>query len=173
MEVRVPPCARLCLTLSAEPDWSTVKLLGRALTPCFVAWIEDSNVADSMDVVVSELLENAAKYAGWPRDGATKLKLEMAVEPERVTVEVFHPLGEPEHYVRLREMLNWISSYADPRDAYLARMRKVAVSAETGSGLGLVRISAEGPWVLTASVDAASILRVCAAAPLRARSGWP
>jgi len=70
----------------------------------------------------------------------------------------------------MQEMLTWISSFAHPRDAYLARMRKVAVSADPGSGLGLARIAAEGLWVLTATLDAASVVRVRAAASLEAHS---
>jgi Histidine kinase-like ATPase domain len=151
------------LKLRIPPEWDAVKA---AWDPCRdmlrAAGLGDDE-AYALAMVAQELLENAVKYGTFvPSD---RIRLELRVGDEDVTVEVANRIGLDEaHLRRFDQTVQWIRGFQDPFEAYVERMKVVSAQAYAHgqSGLGLARIAYEGRCVIDFWVDAASTLAVSA-----------
>jgi hypothetical protein len=116
-------------------------------------------------MVVSELVENAAKY-GTFRRGADAIEIMVTLARAMVTIEICNPLGPHQtcHIARLDGMIQWVRGFQDPFEAYLERLKEVSAQTleSSESGLGLVRIAYEGQAVLDFFVREPNILAVSA-----------
>lgn len=107
--------------------------------------VHDIGMASRLALVTHELLENAVKYATDPQRRVT-LQL-CADEDRRVQVTVLN-VSSRSLFLSLRELLQQINQAPDPSANY-QRMIARSIERETGSGLGLARICAEGEMQLS------------------------
>lgn len=123
----------------------------------------DGSLAVAM--VISELVENAAKYGAFRRANDA-IELAVTVERAIITIEISNPLGPSVqgHVERLDGMIQWIRGFQDPFEAYLERLKEVSTQAldSRESGLGLVRIAYEGQSVLDFFLRERNVLAVSA-----------
>jgi hypothetical protein len=151
--------AELRLMLTLEPNWRAIEALRSSLLSCVVAILGSKELGETASIVVSELLENAVKYGAW--SGAPgRLEVEVIACGESFRVRVANPVsaGQPS-VARLEEMIDWIRRFPDGEAAYRARLAEIARSpAQSGSGLGLVRVAREGPCSLEVESTADRVL---------------
>jgi hypothetical protein len=149
--LRIPPRWE---AVKAAWDPSRAMLAANGLTP---------DEAYQLAMVAQELLENAVKYgASGPGD---EIELGLRVASEDVTVEVKSRLGvDDAHLRRFDQTIQWIRGFQDPFEAYVERLKHVAVQpyAPGESGLGLTRIAYEGRCAIDFYVDEREVLAVSA-----------
>lgn len=120
------------------PRWKYIAVV-RSFIQNFLA-VNASTVAraDKIAMAVSELLENAVKYASGDE---TSVGVRLDRSAGTLTVSVAN-MATPESIAGLRE--NWdIAMAGEPLEAYIKRMQEAAVRTDSKSQLGLVRIRYE------------------------------
>lgn len=111
--------------------------------------VRDIGMASRLALVTHELLENAVKYSTDPRRRVT---LQLSADADhRIQVTVINISNEP-LYAMLKELLQQINQAPDPSANY-QRMIARSIERESGSGLGLARICAEGEMQLSCELD--------------------
>jgi hypothetical protein len=134
------------LQFNIAPDWGEIDRIRTEV----IGFLRDSAEADevvaAISMVACELTENAIKYGDYgPSD---TVHITVSADATAITVEVQNPTSQKDttQLARLDRTIQWIRGHQDPFEAYLARLKEVAVqSPESGeSGLGLVRIAYEG-----------------------------
>lgn len=161
--VRAEAKERNALSVELPPDWSAVKTVWEPCRELLRQAGLGSDEAYALAMVAQELLENAVKY-GAP-DAGESIRLSLRVDPEDVTVEVRSRAGLDDAFLKtLDRTVQWIRSFQDPFEAYVERLKQVALRPyDPGqSGLGLARIAYEGRCALDFYVDAGSTLAVSA-----------
>lgn len=122
----------------------------------------DIGLASRMAMASHELLENAVKYS---TDSRRRVTLQLcADEDHRIQVTVINVSSLP-LYNMLQELLQQINQAPDPSANYQQMIAR-SIERESGSGLGLARICAEGEMQLSCELDG-DLLSVTA----QARSG--
>src|SRR5262245_13532681 len=107
------------------------------------------DLSSRLSLTVHELLENALKYSSDPRK-LTTLRIAAAAQRQvRVTVMSAAPDAA---VAPLRELLEQLNSEPDRRAAF-QRLIHHSLQRETGSGLGLARISSEGEMDLSCELS--------------------
>jgi hypothetical protein len=102
-----------------------------------------TDVHDSMVVSVGELVENAVKY-GESLPTATKLGLQLSVQPTNIVLQVSNGLTDTIRRERLEERIDQIARAPDPEQLYMNRLHELPFASESGSKLGLYRVAFEG-----------------------------
>ena len=150
------------LELELPSDWSAVKAVW---DPCR-AMLRGAGLGEdeayALAMVSQELLENAVKYGA--RDGGG-IALSLRVDRDDVVVEVRSRVGvDDEHLRAFDRTVQWIRGHQNPFEAYVERLKQVAVQPYLPgqSGLGLARIAYEARCALDFYVDAGSTLAVSA-----------
>lgn len=139
-----PQRPMLRVSMQVPPDWARIDHVRESVQMAVRAAYAPILVGDRIGIVVSELLENAIKY-GQP--GPILLEVEGASTMIRIAVtnRVSETGGKVE---QLRPHIEWIESFEDPQQAYMACLTMAFQRPEdpnaTGSGLGLARIRYEG-----------------------------
>lgn len=146
------------IELPVRREWPAVETLRQAVTASLRAVFPDTGLCDALAMVAGELLENAVKYGGGPEGGGFRLAVTGC--DDAVEVEVANPVapGDPD-VVRLLAEIDRIARAPSPQEAYLAALRRVALSRSKG-GIGLARIVHEGGCDLTATLGDDGLLRV-------------
>jgi len=107
--------------------------------------LDDPDLLDRMAMATHELMENAAKYANGDRS-----QLSIAYEPDReppcLEIAVTNRVS-PENVRPLADLVDRLSRTDDVQQLYIDMIRESAKRNE-GSGLGLIRIRAEGDMTL-------------------------
>jgi hypothetical protein len=150
------------LTLELPPDWTAVKAVWEPCRTALRGAGLGEDEAYALAMVSQELLENAVKYGVAEGGGIT---LSVRVGPEDVIVEVRSRVGVDDAHLRTFDRtVQWIRGHQDPFEAYVERLRQLAVRpyAPGQSGLGLARIAYEARCLLDFYVDAGSTLAVSA-----------
>jgi len=134
---------RMVVQLSVEDDWDRVEPVREAVARCVRATYASEEMSDALSMVAAELLENAVKYGS---GGAT---INFALDDrDGPTVSVSNTVEDHSpHPEKLRRRIEWVSSFADPEEAYLQTMTRVYQSGnlvEGSSSLGILRIAHEG-----------------------------
>ncbi len=159
--------AQQVLEVEVFPIWENIRSARQACDGFFSQNGFSEEHREAVCMVASELLENAVKYGHFP-DG-TGIHLRAEVRNRLVTVEVESPLNprEMDNVRRLDDFVQWIRGYQSPFQAYLERMKAVAVQPidSDESGLGLVRIAYEGDAILDFYVTGEEVLHVSAIFP--------
>lgn len=157
------------IELTIPPEWNEIETarieVDRFLTSRGLA----GEVVQALTMVVSELMENGIKY-GCFEDLAGDIKISLTLDPDRVTIEVCHPVAEQsrDNLLTLDRTIQWIRGYQNPFEAYTERLKEVARKSfeDLTSGLGLVRIAYEGRAILDFFVDEDDVLEVSAVLPV-------
>ena len=136
-------------------DWRNVDLMRSSIQSCFTAVFRDLDGCHAMSMVTGELLENAMKYGQWGGGTEQVFRLRITGDASHATIVVENPASRASGHVdRLHQSIEWIRSFANPRDAYRARLREIAdQDANQSRQLGLVRVAYEGNGVLGAAFD--------------------
>ena len=136
------------------PDWNLIKSQWDASQRFFLEAGVEADVAHSLTMTTQELLENAVKYGKF--DPGDEVDLAIEADDGLITIEVRNPLtSDPALLRALDDTVQWIRSFQNPFEAFVARLKQVAASAyQPGvSGLGLVRIAYEAQCLLDFYVD--------------------
>lgn len=147
---------RFLLDLLVRNEWRNIALLRSSVKSCFQAVFADSGDRDTLAMVTSELLENAIKYGAWGEHDPKLVRLHVCGDDGTTEVTVESPVStDGDSVSSLMSTLEWLRSFADPEQAYLARLHEIAAGGEiaAGSRLGLVRIAYEGNCRLSAALD--------------------
>jgi hypothetical protein len=156
------------LELPIDSSWSSIDLLHRRVTSGAEAVLSDLQLCQTIAMVASELVENVVKYSDWSRPDLATVAISARATPEGdvIDVEVTNPIDGMADFEAIRVTLDWIASFPTPRDAYIARVRRLAEEDEAvHSQLGLVRVAYEGGCQIEATLLPDRILRVRATLP--------
>lgn len=144
------PRATLLMTMTAFPNARMVSATSKLLSEFCRALLDDPDVGARFHMAAQELAENLMKYSSGPTvslaaelvpsDGAVTLRLEAR---NHSTPEQLRAVG-----VRLQEL----TTAEDPIALY-DRLILETAPKEDGSGLGLVRIRAEGGFTINYSIQ--------------------
>ncbi|HSN92882.1 MAG TPA: hypothetical protein VLS93_16750 [Anaeromyxobacteraceae bacterium] len=110
-------------------------------------------------MVAGELIENAVKFGKWSDPARAVLGVSVSGDPGRVEIVVSNPtdLDDPNLKSLVAE-LGRIQHAPSPQEAYLDKVRKIALAGM--GGLGLSRVAHEGGCDLFAEVTPDKTLRV-------------
>ena len=153
------------LVTQLRPEWSEVERI-RDLTATRLEELGfDVDVVRALEMVTSELMENAVKYGHFPTPETT-ITHTLTVKGGRIITEVSNPTSDPNslHFRRLDAQIQWIRGYQNAFEAYIEKLKEVSIRprSDTESGLGLVRIAYEGQSVLDFFLDENNALSVSA-----------
>ena len=157
------------LELPIDSSWSSIDVLHRRIASGAAAVLPDLQLCQTIAMIASELVENVVKYSDWSRPGLAAVAVSARATPEGdvIDVEVTNPVEGTADFEAIRVTLDWIAGFRTPRDAYIARVRRLAEEDEsTHSQLGLVRVAYEGGCRLEATLLPDRILRVRATLPV-------
>lgn len=158
----------LTMRLSIQPEWGELEMVRDQAFNFLLERDVNPDTCNAVAMVVSELLENAAKYGVYSR-WSDRIELIVHLRTDSITTEVQNPLGptELEHADKLDTMIQWIRGFQDPFEAYLERLKEVSSQSldTTDSGLGLVRIAYEGGSVVDCFIQEQNVLSVSAVHP--------
>lgn len=149
------------IQLSLPPAWERISHVRQALTRLVFAVFRDQALAHEVSMAAAELLENGVKYGS-----AAPISLTVSHQGAEIAIRVRNGIdhGSPSRDTLLAR-LEWIRSFADPADAYLAALSGIAESdpsSRASSGLGLVRIVCEGGCRLDCEPSAPNEIALCA-----------
>ena len=147
MEAEVEPEAEAALLFRLEVSMRVHHLTAvrRFVAELTDSVVHDGDLASRLALATHELLENAVKYSADPRRLVT-LKLWADAE-RRIHVTVLNASSEA-LVAPLRELLRQLNEAPDPVANY-QKMIKCSMERDSGSGLGLARIRAEGEMELS------------------------
>src|SRR5687768_13328178 len=127
-----PPAA---IAVSFPPEWEYVELI-RGFAADYVARRLGASSAESMRVLVQELLENAVKYS-LP---ATVARFELGLDPQTRTVEASTVNSAVVSRVQLLRRLVAEQEAHSPEEALARALARVPTLPEGKAMLGLVRL---------------------------------
>ncbi|HPS58079.1 MAG TPA: ATP-binding protein [Spirochaetota bacterium] len=125
----------------------------------------DKDIMDAIMMNICELTENAIKYGKFDEQN-NEIRTRVTITPSDIIVEVSSPLKENDNYnpARLDRVVQWIRGYQNPFEAYIEKLKEVAVQPQTDgeSGLGVVRIAYEGQSIIDFYINEKGIISVSA-----------
>ena len=154
------------LCASFRPTIELISILRKLAYEFTKNALDDDDVSSRVALAIHELLENSVKYSS---DGFAALSIDMNRSSEveiEVTIRVTNRV-DVERMPALKEALRELGDAQDPDVYYTALMRRTA-ARESGSGLGLARILAEGEMKLRGEIEGDT---VCIVADMRVRPG--
>jgi hypothetical protein len=126
------------MELEFPPDWRVLRDLRSFVNRLVISVIESNDLAARVSMVVTELAENAVKYA---QTNSTVVRLRVEPTETGVRCETENQ-ASPDHISQLKETLDLVNE-GDPLEAYARAL--VGVSEhDTSSRIGLARIRHEG-----------------------------
>lgn len=162
------------MNLKIAPEWENLEQV-RVKTEEF---LKDKNlsrdITDSIIMNISELMENAVKYGRF--DDKTKdITASVTVTENDIIVEVKSPVRDEDdfHFKRLDRIIQWIRGYQNPFEAYIEKLKEVAIQpmSESESGIGIIRIAYEGQSILDFYINDNGIISVSAVYHLPGKRG--
>jgi two-component sensor histidine kinase len=129
----------LSFGLQIQPQSRMVSIVRRFVEESFEKLVGDPEAVYRVSLAVHELLENAAKYAVGDK---TRLSVHFESDGAAASIKLTNETT-PEHISRLRACIDEIQASAEPSALYQTFMRR-SFGLQDESGLGLVRIRAEG-----------------------------
>ena len=147
------------------PEWDNLEIV-REKTKSF---LESRNfgkdIEDSIVMNISELMENAVKYGRF-NEKTTEITASITVTDSDIIVEVKSPIKDEDdfHFRRLDRIIQWIRGYQNPFEAYIEKLKEIALQPLTDneSGLGIVRIAYEGQSIIDFYIDENNIISISA-----------
>ncbi|HSN99487.1 MAG TPA: hypothetical protein VLS89_14425 [Candidatus Nanopelagicales bacterium] len=137
--------------LQFRPSASLIQVVRRFVSDFYEGVLDDPDALSRVALATHELLENAVKYA---TDGTTDLSIgvEAAEGGGRDVVIRLSNRAEADHLAELKAIFTEMEGYADPYAHYQAAMERGA-RRRTGSGLGIVRVRAEGEMSMGCTIE--------------------
>jgi hypothetical protein len=123
------------------------------------------NTTDVLSMVVGELLDNALKF-GCYKNSTSYITYSVHINDVKVIIEVKNPIDEEGNYhiKRLDKTIQWIRGHQNPLEAYMKRVKEIALmpADDAESGLGLVRVACEGKSIVDFYVNNENVISVSA-----------
>ena len=140
----------LNVSFRAPPHVDHVDRVARFVTEICRTYISDADALSRLQLAAYELMENVVKYTS-KGDGEFQLQIDAGEGTCRVVLQTQN-MADNTHRLDLETRMTRLSSADDPLSHYDS---EIAASAQRpfGSGLGLVRIRAEGEMVMDFSID--------------------
>lgn len=126
------------IELRFGPRWKYISAVRSFIQNFLVVGLEDTQKASTIAMAVSELLENAVKYANGED---THIRLEVKPDGSHIALHVENSAA-PENISVLKEVFDQVTN-GDPFQIYIEAMKKAATRTDGKSRLGLVRIRYE------------------------------
>ncbi len=140
----------LMFELDFRPNYELISIVRRFVSDFYERMLNDPDAVSRVALATHELLENAVKYS---LDGATSLSI--TVEPSGthnlVRVRISNQ-AEAKHIASIQALFDEMARYEDSLQHYQMAMERTSKQRE-GSGLGLLRIRAEGEMKMTHTLD--------------------
>lgn len=111
--------------------------------------VRDADLASRLAMAAHELLENAIKYA---QNRERLVTLQLCAESDRKVHVTVRNVSSEELVAPLRERLQALADAKDPV-AHYYQLISSSMQSDTGSGLGLARIRAEGNMELSCELS--------------------
>ena len=136
--------------LDFRPNVELISIVRRFVSDFYERMIDDADAVSRMALATHELLENAVKYSS---DGATSLSITFEPrEPSSVVSIRLANRASEEHIAALTAIFHEMKVYEEPFAHYQVVMARSA-KRKVGSGLGLVRVRAEGEMTMSHTIE--------------------
>ena len=162
------------MNLKITPDWENIEQV-RIKTEEFLNGKNFSReIIDSIVMNISELMENAIKYGRF-NDTVKDITASLTLTDNDIIVEVKSPIKDEDdfHYRRLDGIIQWIRGYQNPFEAYIEKLKEIAIQPinDNESGLGIIRMAYEGQSILDFYIDDNGIISISAVYHLPGKRG--
>jgi hypothetical protein len=136
--------------LNFRPSFELISIVRRFVSDFYKNMLNDADAVSRVALATHELLENAVKYS---IDGGTLLSinLERSGPTSVVTIRLSNR-ASPENIEAIDAIFEEMKSQPDPFAHYQMAMERSAKLKE-GSGLGLIRVRAEGEMTMSHTVN--------------------
>lgn len=149
---------QLNIQAQVHPVWSTVRELRKRVGALMAEYPE--SVRGATEMVASELLENAIKYAeSVPQ--APEIEFSCSIDEGTIRVCVANGVVDAGDLGRLRACIDELANSTEKADLYMKRLQRLMSEPTESAGLGLYRIGFEGEFHLRLEVDQ-DVVRVVA-----------
>lgn len=153
------------IEIKIKPEWSNIET-AREQTKEFLASLDfNDDIKDAVIMIISELLENAIKYGKFT-EKHSGIETSVTASDRSITIEVRSPVGDEDdmHFRRLDRIVQWVRGYQNPLEAYIEKIKEIALQpvSDSQSGLGIVRIAYEGQAVIDFYVNDDNIISISA-----------
>lgn len=153
------------ITVSIKPEWDNIEAVRVQAESFLKSNRLNDDVIDAIIMNISELLENAIKYGNF-NNSISDILASIIISERDITVEVKSPVKDEDdlHFRRLDKIVQWVRGYQNPFEAYIEKIKEVALQpiSDSQSGLGITRIAYEGQSIIDFYVNDNNIISVSA-----------
>jgi len=136
--------------LNFRPNFELISIVRRFVSDFYKKMLKDEDAVSRVALATHELLENAVKYS---TDGGTVLSIGIAPGDTGSVISIrISNRATPENIEAVTAIFEEIKQFPDPFLHYQSVMERSAKRRE-GSGLGIVRVRAEGEMTMSHTID--------------------